>query len=771
MNRSRTITLTLSACFRQKQLSNSILPGTRVRSRSCSSSSVMPPFSYCRPQTSITPSEQCFIEEAMASPRGRTRVCFAVHVENILPDEFVMVAGSCEELGKWDPQSAITLTQDAENPTRWMGYVMTNDQSLSFRYFLAYKLSGELGERLIISRWESFLHPRSVLVPAEQRNGVCRSMQVDLFGYYAGQRLLSDGWLQHSDEYQILLRIHGKALKFFKTSKDRSNCRIRITPLDVRKKHGLVKGISILKNDQEAESCVDEEDDDEDTGTGVSPYPTHSSTDIAVLSDTSPRFRRQTCTGAVFNNNKDYLVFKTHSVAVDFLAFYVEVFSEEQKRIGACYALPGSLSDSFGATQLPFINSSGRPIGQISIEYLFVRSLQKTVPYQTMEKSFSRYWKKRTTLEVGHRGAGSSYTKLAMTRENTVQSLNTAAKNGADFVEFDVQLTKDKVAVIYHDFHVLVSVAKRGVNSSRMDEGVDYHEIAIKDLKLNQLKLLNLDHVSKREANSRTEIEEKDEGDDLKPFPTLVETLNKVDKDVGFNVEVKYPMMQTNGEHECDHYFERNEFVDIILADILNHANGRRIMFSSFDPDICSLISIKQNKYPVLFLCVGETTRYTPFSDQRTSTSLTAVNFAAGADILGVNFNSEDLLKDPFPVQRASEFGLVSFVWGDDLDKKETLNYFKRELGVDGLIYDRIGEEEGRRNVFLVEREQKRAIFLASSGHSTPRAPSPVDSVSSTSSNFSEVVSPKRVDMPQLDLEINKINIHNQSPRVQITQS
>lgn len=33
-----------------------------------------------------------------------------------------------------------------------------------------------------------------------------------------------------------------------------------------------------------------------------------------------------------------------------------------------------------------------------------------------------------------------------MARENTIHSLNIAAKNGADYVEFDVQLTKDKVS-------------------------------------------------------------------------------------------------------------------------------------------------------------------------------------------------------------------------------------------------------------------------------------------------------------------------------------
>ncbi|VDM84610.1 unnamed protein product [Strongylus vulgaris] len=133
-----------------------------------------------------------------------------------------------------------------------------------------------------------------------------------------------------------------------------------------------------------------------------------------VLSDKNPKFRSQPDVGITFNNNKDYVVFKTHSVAVEFLAFYVEIFSEEGKRIGACYALPSSLSDSCGLSQLPFINSSGRPIGQITVEYLFVRNLRRPIPPQNMEVSYSRHWKKRNTIEVGHRGAGNSFTKLVL---------------------------------------------------------------------------------------------------------------------------------------------------------------------------------------------------------------------------------------------------------------------------------------------------------------------------------------------------------------------
>jgi hypothetical protein len=47
----------------------------------------------------------------------------------------------------------------------------------------------------------------------------------------------------------------------------------------------------------------------------------------------------------------------------------------------------------------------------------------------------------------------------------------------------------------------------------------------------------------------------------------------------------------TNGENEVEGgYIERNEFLDIILSEVLNNAdNNRHIVFSSFDADICKM--------------------------------------------------------------------------------------------------------------------------------------------------------------------------------------
>lgn len=104
----------------------------------------------------------------------------------------------------------------------------------------------------------------------------------------------------------------------------------------------------------------------------------------------------------------------------------------------------------------------------------------------------------------------------------------------------------------------------------------------------------------------------------------------------------------------------------------------------------CSFrLSVKQKKYPVLFLCLGDSTRHVQYADERTRTSMTATKFAHAIGLMGVNFNSEDLLKDVSPVAKAKELGLIRFVWGDELVERKHVDFFKKTLGVEGLIYDR----------------------------------------------------------------------------------
>jgi len=52
-------------------------------------------------------------------------------------------------------------------------------------------------------------------------------------------------------------------------------------------------------------------------------------------------------------------------------------------------------------------------------------------------------------LVIGHRGAA------GLAPENTLEALRAGLEAGADILEFDIRLTKDKVPVLIHDFHTL----------------------------------------------------------------------------------------------------------------------------------------------------------------------------------------------------------------------------------------------------------------------------------------------------------------------------
>jgi len=52
-------------------------------------------------------------------------------------------------------------------------------------------------------------------------------------------------------------------------------------------------------------------------------------------------------------------------------------------------------------------------------------------------------------LVIGHRGAA------GLARENSLEAFRAGIDAGADILEFDVRLTKDKIPVVVHDFHMV----------------------------------------------------------------------------------------------------------------------------------------------------------------------------------------------------------------------------------------------------------------------------------------------------------------------------
>ncbi len=71
-----------------------------------------------------------------------------------------------------------------------------------------------------------------------------------------------------------------------------------------------------------------------------------------------------------------------------------------------------------------------------------------------------------------------------------------AGTYGADYVEFDVHLTRDLVPVVYHNFLVATTLAREGFFSGEL------YAMEVKDLTLHQLQSLKLDssHASGEEG-------------------------------------------------------------------------------------------------------------------------------------------------------------------------------------------------------------------------------------------------------------------------------
>lgn len=80
--------------------------------------------------------------------------------------------------------------------------------------------------------------------------------------------------------------------------------------------------------------------------------------------------------------------------------------------------------------------------------------------------------------------------RCAEVRENTIASLKSAASHGADFVEFDVQLSRDLIPVLYHDFYVAIAMKRKKQISSE-----EMIQLPVKDLSLEQLQRLKVNFV------------------------------------------------------------------------------------------------------------------------------------------------------------------------------------------------------------------------------------------------------------------------------------
>jgi glycerophosphodiester phosphodiesterase len=359
-----------------------------------------------------------------------------------------------------------------------------------------------------------------------------------------------------------------------------------------------------------------------------------------------------------------------------------------------------------GDVKVPIVAASTlQVIGTVNFNFLIITPFQHPNMSITEEHT---YWKKMaSTMVIGHRGLGKNTDKQRTLQlgENTIQSFISAANLGAEYVEFDVQLTKDLVPVIYHDFLVSETGIDAPVHTLTLDQFLHIGEgqkprssrasspetvtpvngaSGGEEPRLNpkRLRSYSVDNSTQRNIHTERQDELKERmkytRDYIKKgykgnsraisigsdFTTLERMFKSKDipASVGFNIEMKYPMLHESEEEEMDQYaVELNTFVDTVLQVVYDHSNQRRIIFSSFNPDICLMLSFKQPSIPVLFLTDAGTS---DVGDKRAASLQEAIRFASRWNLFGIVSAADPLVMCPRFIRMVKENGLVCMTYG-----------------------------------------------------------------------------------------------------------
>ena len=406
------------------------------------------------------------------------------------------------------------------------------------------------------------------------------------------------------------------------------------------------------------------------------------------------------------NVSTEPIVFTTSDATKVKLFFdIVPTYSGNEKhKIGRAVALLSSIKPNLGSGRVnlqgdvcvPIMSSQLDVIGTVNFNFLVITPFY----HPNMEvTSRQTYWKKlSSTMLIGHRGLGKNITsnRSLQLGENTLPSFIAAANLGAHYVEFDVQLTKDHVPVVYHDFLVSETGIDAPVHTLTLEQflhinpdshrnhthtnGSSYapHTDGPRRNRSNSFAPVrsqsmgiagsgNSDELDERMKHTR-DFKEKgfkanSRGKFIQaPFATLEDLFRKLPEKIGFNIEMKYPMLHESEEHEMDTYaVEVNSFCDTVLSKVYDLAGKRHIIFSSFNPDICLCLSYKQPSIPILFLTDAGCA---PVGDVRASSLQEAIRFASRWNLLGIVSAAESLINSPRLVKVVKESGLVCVSYG-----------------------------------------------------------------------------------------------------------
>ncbi|XP_065006161.1 glycerophosphodiester phosphodiesterase GDPD1, chloroplastic-like isoform X1 [Musa acuminata AAA Group] len=325
-------------------------------------------------------------------------------------------------------------------------------------------------------------------------------------------------------------------------------------------------------------------------------------------------------------------------------------------------------------------------------------------PTVALSSSLTRLFKgaAERLVVIGHRGKGmnalaSPDRRLKEVKENSLRSFNEAARFNIDFVEFDVQVTKDDCPIIFHDNLILTeehgNLSEKHVTDLCLGEFLSYGP---------QRDPAKVGKPLLRKTKDGRILTWDVEADD--PFCTLQDAFQGVDSHLGFNIELKFDDHVIYKEEQLAHALR------VVLRVVFEFAEERPIVFSSFQPDAARLMRGLQNVYPVsrvpshrrfracnlisqvptqvFFLTNGGTEMY---RDARRNSLDEAIKLCMASGLQGIVSEVRAFFRNPAAVARIKESNLALLTYGQLNNVPKTV-YMQQLMGVNGVIVDLVKE-------------------------------------------------------------------------------
>jgi CDK inhibitor PHO81 len=277
------------------------------------------------------------------------------------------------------------------------------------------------------------------------------------------------------------------------------------------------------------------------------------------------------------------------------------------KVIGRTVVLPSTFKDirHHKGFIAPLLDHQLKTIGEVAFEVSCIKPFEEA--QLEIGGRVETYWKSKVTPSAptqDHAHQLSSHRPLSVSTSSPalrppLATLNASTQQGAqkesalvtasslsgEYIHISVQLTKDGIPVVYPSWKLPVSGLDVGVSD------VTYAQFEA--LARSQNRELSLE--SGQNASTAAEWYALL----FNSMSSLENVLRIVPLDVGLNVQLKYLREFDSKLVNVSRSKEVNEFVDPILHDIYqagknNPGTGRKIIFSSFDPTICTALNWKQ---------------------------------------------------------------------------------------------------------------------------------------------------------------------------------